>query len=89
VQLSSISGLIGIPTQGIYAASEFAMEGTSEALAEELKPFGISVTLVEPRIYATDFIGQSMHLAGDGEFDNIIAAYQARIMEWHSWKRSG
>lgn len=63
VQLSSISGLIGIPTQGLYAASKFALEGMSETLANELEPFGVNVTLVEPRMYATDFIGQSMHLA--------------------------
>jgi NAD(P)-dependent dehydrogenase (short-subunit alcohol dehydrogenase family) len=78
VQLSSISGLIGIPTQGLYAASKFALEGMSEALAEELKPFGVAVTLVEPRIYATDFIGQSMRLA---EFTEAYQPTRAALME--------
>src|SRR5262245_43542085 len=56
VQLSSVSGLIGIPTMGLYAASKFAIEGMSEALAHELEPFGVHVTLVEPRVYATEFM---------------------------------
>jgi NAD(P)-dependent dehydrogenase (short-subunit alcohol dehydrogenase family) len=56
VQMSSVSGVLGIPTMGLYAASKFALEGLSETLAEELAPFGVHVTLVEPRIYATGFL---------------------------------
>jgi NAD(P)-dependent dehydrogenase (short-subunit alcohol dehydrogenase family) len=63
VQMSSVSGLVGIPTMGLYSASKFAVEGMSEALAQELEPFGVHVTLVEPRAYATDFMGASMQLA--------------------------
>ena len=47
----------------MYAASKFALEGMSEALAQELEPFGVDVTLIEPRIYATEFMGPSMQLA--------------------------
>jgi NAD(P)-dependent dehydrogenase (short-subunit alcohol dehydrogenase family) len=47
---------VGIPTMGLYAASKFALEGLSETLAEELAPFGVHVTLVEPRMYATEFL---------------------------------
>jgi NAD(P)-dependent dehydrogenase (short-subunit alcohol dehydrogenase family) len=56
VQMSSVSGVLGIPTMGLYAASKFALEGLSETLAEELASFGVHVTLVEPRIYATEFL---------------------------------
>ncbi len=63
VQLSSVSGLMGIPTQGLYAASKFALEGMSDALAQELEPFGVRVTLVEPRIYAPEFMGPQ-HASG-------------------------
>jgi NAD(P)-dependent dehydrogenase (short-subunit alcohol dehydrogenase family) len=62
VQMSSVSGVMAIPTMGLYAASKFALEGMSEALAEELEPFGVHLTLVEPRIYATDFMA-GMQLA--------------------------
>jgi NAD(P)-dependent dehydrogenase (short-subunit alcohol dehydrogenase family) len=62
VQMSSVSGVMAIPTMGLYAASKFALEGMSDALAEELEPFGVHVTLVEPRMYATDFLA-GMRLA--------------------------
>ncbi|WP_410514160.1 SDR family oxidoreductase [Paenibacillus sp. BR2-3] len=54
IQMSSISGLIGFPGFGPYAASKFALEGFSECLALEVKPYGIDVVLVEPGSYGTD-----------------------------------
>jgi len=48
VQMSSLAGRIGVPFQGAYAASKFALEGLSESLALELRPFGIDVVLVQP-----------------------------------------
>jgi NAD(P)-dependent dehydrogenase (short-subunit alcohol dehydrogenase family) len=55
VLLSSIGGLIGIPFQAFYTASKFAVEGFGEALAYEVAPFGVQVTLVEPGNIKTDF----------------------------------
>jgi NAD(P)-dependent dehydrogenase (short-subunit alcohol dehydrogenase family) len=60
VNLSSISGLVGLPGWGIYNASKFAVEGISEALAAEVAPFGIGVTIVEPGPFRTNFLGDSM-----------------------------
>jgi NAD(P)-dependent dehydrogenase (short-subunit alcohol dehydrogenase family) len=48
VQISSLAGRIGVPFQGAYSASKFALEGLSEALALELRPFGVDVVLVQP-----------------------------------------
>ena len=48
VNLSSVGGLIGSPGWGFYNASKFAVEGFSEALAAELSPLGIHVTIVSP-----------------------------------------
>ena len=48
VNFSSINGLLGIPFEGAYTASKHAIEGYSECLALELRPFGIEVMLVEP-----------------------------------------
>ncbi|RXH57948.1 oxidoreductase [Granulicella sibirica] len=59
VNLSSIGGLIGSPGWGFYNASKFAVEGFSEALAAELKPLGIAVTIIEPGPFRTDFLGRS------------------------------
>jgi NAD(P)-dependent dehydrogenase (short-subunit alcohol dehydrogenase family) len=59
VNLSSIGGLIGSPGWGYYNASKFAVEGFSEALAAEVEPLGIRVTIVEPGPFRTDFLGRS------------------------------
>ncbi|GGG63644.1 oxidoreductase [Edaphobacter dinghuensis] len=59
VNLSSIGGLIGSAGWGYYNASKFAVEGFSEALAVELAPLGVHVTIVEPGPFRTDFLGRS------------------------------
>jgi len=59
IQLSSVLGVWALPTLGIYNATKFAVEGLSEALASEVNPLGIHVTLVEPNGYTTDFGGSS------------------------------
>ncbi len=55
VLISSIGGVVAIPFQAFYSASKFALEGLGEALAYEVAPFGIDVTLVEPGNIRTDF----------------------------------
>jgi NAD(P)-dependent dehydrogenase (short-subunit alcohol dehydrogenase family) len=55
VLISSIGGIIGIPFQAFYSASKFALEGFAEALAYEVAPLGIQVTLVQPGNIKTDF----------------------------------
>ena len=55
VNLSSIGGVMGLPYQGYYSASKFAIEGFSEALAAEVASFGIKVVMVEPGDFATGF----------------------------------
>ncbi|MEC0093054.1 SDR family oxidoreductase [Paenibacillus macquariensis] len=59
IQMSSISGNVGFPGYGPYASSKFALEGFSECLAMEVKPFGIDVVLVEPGAYGTPIWGKS------------------------------
>jgi len=56
VQISSGLGRIVFPTQGWYVATKFAVEGMSEALAYELSPFGIDVSIVQPTQYPTRFL---------------------------------
>lgn len=55
VLMGSLGGLIGLPFQAYYSASKYALEGFGEALAYEVAPFGIAVTLVEPGNAATGF----------------------------------
>jgi short-subunit dehydrogenase len=59
LNLSSIGGLVATPGMGFYNATKFAVEGLSEALAQELAPLGIHVTIVEPGPFRTDFLGRS------------------------------
>ena len=53
INVTSVAGRLGSSPQGPYAASKWALEGLSEVLAAELKPFGIRVAIVEPGIIAT------------------------------------
>ena len=55
VNIGSIGGLIAIPYQGFYSASKFALEGFSESLRLEVRPFGIHVVLIEPGDHHTSF----------------------------------
>jgi short-subunit dehydrogenase len=59
LNLSSIGGLVATPGMGFYNATKFAVEGLSEALAQEVAPLGIKVTIVEPGPFRTDFLGRS------------------------------
>jgi NAD(P)-dependent dehydrogenase (short-subunit alcohol dehydrogenase family) len=59
LNLSSVGGLVSTPGLGFYNASKFAVEGLSEALALEVAPLGIRVTIVEPGPFRTDFLGRS------------------------------
>jgi NADP-dependent 3-hydroxy acid dehydrogenase YdfG len=59
LNLSSIGGLVASPGIGFYNATKFAVEGLSEALAGELAPLGIRVTIIEPGPFRTDFLGRS------------------------------
>lgn len=54
--LSSVFGLIAGAGWGVYCGSKFAVEGISEALAQEVKPFGINTTIIEPGYVRTNFL---------------------------------
>jgi NADP-dependent 3-hydroxy acid dehydrogenase YdfG len=59
LNLSSIGGVVASPGMGFYNATKFAVEGISEALAAEVAPLGIRVTIIEPGPFRTDFLGRS------------------------------
>ena len=59
LQVSSIGGVNAFPTIGLYHASKWALEGLSQALAAEVAPLGVKVTIIEPAGYATDWGGPS------------------------------
>ena len=59
INLSSVGGYAGYPGWGVYGATKFAVEGISEALAGEVAPLGIHVTVVEPGFFRTDFLDET------------------------------
>jgi NAD(P)-dependent dehydrogenase (short-subunit alcohol dehydrogenase family) len=59
INLSSVGGYTGYPGWGVYGATKFAVEGISEALAGEVAPLGIHVTVVEPGFFRTDFLDET------------------------------
>ena len=79
-QISSIGGVAGFLNTGIYHASKWALEGFSESLAQEVAPFGIGVTIVEPGPFRTDWNGDSMTRATPmPEYDGVLAARRAAM----------
>ncbi len=64
--VSSGLGIAALPVIGFYSATKWAVEASHEALAAEVRPFGIRVTLIEPSAYATDF-GKDATAAGSLE----------------------
>lgn len=74
VQISSGVGILGGHGGPVYSASKQAVEGLSESMASELKPFGIRVHIVEPGIFRTDFLapiakGDNVSQGKDGYLD--------------------
>jgi NAD(P)-dependent dehydrogenase (short-subunit alcohol dehydrogenase family) len=55
IQVSSAAGGVGFPLVGLYCASKYALEGLTEALAREVAPFGVAVTIVQPSDFRTGF----------------------------------
>jgi NAD(P)-dependent dehydrogenase (short-subunit alcohol dehydrogenase family) len=90
VCVTSVSGLVGWPSLGIYSGSKFALEGICETLAQEVAPLGIKVTLVEPGGLRTDFAGRSSARAARiiDDYDDTVGACK-RILAEHAGHEGG
>lgn len=75
INFSSIGGLASFPTLGYYHATKYAVEGISESLAQELAPFNIAVTLIEPSGFRTDWGGRS-----SVKTDTLIPEYKESVV---------
>ena len=67
VNVGSIGGLMGLPFQGLYSASKFAVDGYSEVLRMEVKQFNINVVLVNPGDFCTSFTSNRKFIARAGK----------------------
>jgi NAD(P)-dependent dehydrogenase (short-subunit alcohol dehydrogenase family) len=93
INVSSVSGMMAMPTMAAYSASKFALEGATEALYYEVRPWNIRVTLVQPGFIHSDAY-QRVRLteASTTAVDDVHAAYHAhyehmapfieRLMRW-------
>jgi NAD(P)-dependent dehydrogenase (short-subunit alcohol dehydrogenase family) len=75
IQISSLGGRVGSPGMTAYQSAKWAIGGFSEALAAEVAPLGIRVTVVEPGGMRTDWAGSSMNTP------SISAPYRATVGE--------
>ncbi|MEK8126720.1 oxidoreductase [Paenibacillus filicis] len=77
INISSIGGLASFPGVGYYNGSKYAVEGISESLAQEVAPFNIRVTLIEPSNFRTDWSGRSAVKTKSAikEYEDLIAPF--------------
>jgi NAD(P)-dependent dehydrogenase (short-subunit alcohol dehydrogenase family) len=87
INIGSIGGLVAIPYQAMYSASKFALEGLSEALRMEVKPFGIRVVLIEPGDHKTA-LTQNRQLA-EMSIDAYRTSFEAALAKTAHDEQSG
>lgn len=90
INISSVSGMVSMPTMASYSASKHALEGSSEALWYEVRPFGINVSLVQPgfvrsesfqRVYFSKKAKQSHILEGPySDYYQFMSPFIRRLM---------
>lgn len=90
INVSSVSGMLAMPTMSSYTASKYALEGFSESLWYEMKPFGINISLIQPgfvhsksftRVYITEKGKMAMKTGGPySDYYENMAPFVARLM---------
>jgi NAD(P)-dependent dehydrogenase (short-subunit alcohol dehydrogenase family) len=84
INVSSMAGVIGYATASAYAATKFAVEGLSLSVAQEVKPFGIKLTVVEPGFIRTDLLAPQSVVFGDLAVEGY-ASPAAIKAQWQSY----
>ena len=89
VCFSSIAGRLGLPFQGVYSASKFAIEGYCDALRLELRKSGVKVIVIEPGDFATGFTSARKKVEFDKEALEAYPSYKASIEGMEKDERTG
>jgi len=79
INVGSLAGLFGLPYQGLYSASKFAIEGYSESLRMELRNTGVKVTVLNPGDFKTDFTGNREKVPFTLKNDKLKAEFEAAV----------
>lgn len=87
VNISSMGGKFAVPFWGVYNSTKFAIEGLSEGLFYEMRPYGIKIKLVEPGVIDTDFYKRSMKTGTKQIYASLYKATLERM--WKQFQDSG
>lgn len=92
INVSSVSGMMAMPTMGSYSASKHALDGASEALWYEMKPFGIKVSVIQPGFVHSNsfknvYLSRKAKFTADlegpyAEYYSFISPFIERLMRW-------
>ena len=87
INVSSINGKLALPFLSAYCASKFAIEGFSESLRLELRPFNVFVSVIEPGTFPTDIFGRNARMAAasrrrDSPYYEVTRRAEAMTMEY-------
>ena len=80
INISSVLGRMPLPFNGAYSASKFALDGLSENLRLELAPFGISVSIIAPGYFDTQFVANQTEGIRSQEPENAYKPYQDKYL---------
>lgn len=85
INITSQAGLMSNPGTAYYSSSKYALEGLTEGLSREVKPFGIRVTAVEPGPFRTDWSGRSLKQVKEPipDYAGNVGARRAMIAGMH------
>jgi NAD(P)-dependent dehydrogenase (short-subunit alcohol dehydrogenase family) len=89
INIGSIGGLLAIPYQSMYSASKFALEGLSEALRMEVRPFGIRVVIIEPGDHKTALTENRQFTEISIATDAYSSSFEAALLKTAHDEQSG
>lgn len=89
INTSSMMGYMSYPANGSYSASKFAVIGLSEALAQEVKPFGINVTIIAPGTFRTGFMSDSSLAVAKHKIEGYNLEQQVEVFRSYDGKQLG
>jgi NAD(P)-dependent dehydrogenase (short-subunit alcohol dehydrogenase family) len=85
VNISSLGGQLSFAGFSAYSASKFALEGASEALAQEMAPFGVKVLIVEPGQFRTQLAGGGMrHMPAIDAYEEVVGGTREFARTMHN-----
>jgi NAD(P)-dependent dehydrogenase (short-subunit alcohol dehydrogenase family) len=88
INVASMGGRVSFPFYSVYNATKWAVEGFSESLQYELRPFNIRVKIIEPGVIETDFYGRSMDTFQDKNAETYDSYLQSSKKKMGSMKGS-